>query len=277
MVVSLICFAGNSLMLKYLASLRHVDPWVSLSFRAGVGLLLTIALFAPGGTLSLRRSFQTWLLASRGVVGALATGGYYICVGPLGAGKATLITNTWCVFSAVLAAWLLKEKLGFRKMMGIALTMSGLVLLTGLQSGELGEGGRYELIALIGAGLAAAVVIVIRQLTLTESSATIFASQCVYGLVLGIPLALGHFGALHGVDVALLIVAGLCASIGQLAMTEGFRYLTVTAGGAYQTTIPILTTLGSVALFGESFSWLQGVGGGLVLWGMFQTIVSRRG
>lgn len=72
MLVSLTCFTGNALLLKVLASIRHVDPWMSLTFRAGLGLLVTIVLFAPAGTLKLRRSFQSWLLASRGVLGRSA-------------------------------------------------------------------------------------------------------------------------------------------------------------------------------------------------------------
>jgi hypothetical protein len=35
MLVSLTCFTGNALLLKVLASIRHVDPWMSLAFRAG--------------------------------------------------------------------------------------------------------------------------------------------------------------------------------------------------------------------------------------------------
>jgi drug/metabolite transporter (DMT)-like permease len=112
MLISLTCFTGNALLLKVLASHRHVDPWMSLSFRAGSACSVTIVLFAPAGSLKLRRSFQSWLLASRGVLGALGTAAYYTTIGPLGAGKATLIGNTWCVFAAIMAAFVLHERLG---------------------------------------------------------------------------------------------------------------------------------------------------------------------
>lgn len=276
MIVSLTCFSGNALLLKNLASFRHVDPWVSMAFRAAVGLLMTWVLFAPAGTLKLRRSFQSWLLASRGVLGALGTAAYYTTIGPLGAGKATLIGNTWTIFAAIMAAFVLHEKLGVVKVLGILLAMAGLSLLTGLAPGTITVFGHHEMIALGGAIVAAAVVVVIRQLTRTETSATIFASQCIYALLLAVPLAASHFATLNAMDVAQLIVAALFAGVGQLAMTEGFRFLSVAAGGAFQITVPVVIALSSITLFAEPFTPLQIVGSLLVLWGSFQTVVGGR-
>ncbi|MBK8092985.1 MAG: DMT family transporter [Verrucomicrobiaceae bacterium] len=277
MVLSLTCFTGNALLLKVLASQRMVDGWVLLLFRAGLGLLVTMLFFSSSGTLRLMRSFQSWLLASRGVLGALGTAAYYLTIGPLGAGKSTLIGNTWCVFAAVMAAWVLRERLGVVQVLGIVLALLGLSFLTGMTPGALVVFGKYEMIALGGAVLAAAVVVVIRQLTRTESSATIFASQCIYALLLSLPLAWGHLGSLGGLDVALLCGAALCATVGQLAMTEGFRFLSVAAGGAFQNAVPLVITLCSMWLFAEPFTGLQMLGGLLVLWGGFQTVVGGRG
>lgn len=276
MLLSMVCFSANSLLLKYFATQRNIDPWVSMSFRFSIGLLITIMVFSPSRTLRLRRSFQSWLLASRGVLGGLGTAAYYTTVGPLGAGKATLIGNTWCVFGAIMAAFVLKEKLSASKVLGIVVALSGLSFLTGITPWSFAEAGRWELTSLIGALLAAAVVVVIRQLTRTESSATIFASQCVYGLMLALPLAARHALHLGGVDVLLLCLAAVCAGVGQLAMTEGFRFLTVAVGGAFQIMLPLVISLASVGLFDEHFTWAQVVGSVLILVGSFQTVVGWR-
>lgn len=273
MVISLICFSGNALLLKDLASHRQVDPWVSMSFRGVIGLIMTIIFFAPAGTLKMRRSFQNWLLASRGVLGALGTAAYYTTIGPLGAGKATLIGNTWTIFAAIMAAFVLHERLGVVKVFGIVLALSGLSLLTGLAPGTIVQFGFHELIALAGAVVAAAVVVVIRQLTRTETSATIFASQCIYALLLAVPLAAPHVASLNSMDVVLLTAAALSASVGQLAMTEGFRFLSVAAGGAFQMTVPVVISLASISLFAETFTLAQAIGGVLVLWGSYHTVV----
>lgn len=273
MLLSLACFSGNALLLKDLSSHRHVDPWMSMTFRAAVGLLVTVILFAPAGSLKLRRSFQSWLLASRGVLGALGTAAYYTTIGPLGAGKATLIGNTWTIFAAIMAAFVLHERLGLVKLFGILLALTGLSLLTGLAPGTMAHFGHHEMIALVGAVLAAAVVVVIRQLTRTESSATIFSSQCIYALLLSLPLAAANFVSLNVTDVLLLTAAALCASIGQLAMTEGFRFLSVAAGGAFQMMVPVVISFASITLFAEPFTFAQAAGGVLVLWGCYHTVV----
>ena len=276
MLLSIVCFTGNSLLIKHFASDRHLDPWLTMSFRFGVGLLMTMALFSSSGTLSLKRSFLSWLMASRGVLGAFGTAAYYHSIGPLGAGKSTLIGNTWCVWAAIMATTMLRESLGFAKLLGILLALTGLGLLTHVSPEHLAITGHWELISLAGAVIAALVVVVIRQLTRTESSATIFASQCIYGLLLALPLAAEHAVHLTVSDVIMLFIAGLCAGVGQLSMTEGFRYLTVAAGGAFQITLPLVISIGGILLYGEAFTLVQMLGAVLILAGSFHTVVGMR-
>lgn len=276
MLLSLACFTANSLLIKHCSTVRHIDPWLTMSFRFAFGMLMTIIIFAPSGALNVRRSFMSWMLASRGVMGALGTAAYYSSVGPLGAGKATLIGNTWCVWAAIMAAVVLHERLGIAKVLGIVVAILGLGLLTDISPASLALDGKWEAISLGGAILAAMVVVVIRQLTKTETSATIFASQCVYGLLLALPFAAQHVIHLNTADYVFLIVAASCAAVGQLAMTEGFRFLTVAAGGSFQITLPLVISLGGVIFFDEHFTLVQASGGFLILAGSFQTVVGWR-
>lgn len=275
MLLSLACFTANSLMIKSFASQRSIDPWVSMSFRFGVGLLATTIIFRRSGDMKLGRTFRNWLLASRGVMGGLGTAAYYSTVGPLGVGKATLIGNTWCVFAAIMAVFVLHERLSLGKLLGIVTAFGGLGLLTGLETGTLTAIGQWEVVSLIGAVLAAAVVVVIRQLTTTETSATIYASQCVYGLLLALPFSIHHYASLGVMDVTLLCIAALAATVGQLAMTEGFRFLTVAAGGGFQLALPVVISLASMMIFEEHFTVIQTLGALLILLGSYQTVTGR--
>ena len=153
------------------------------------------------------------------------------------------------------------------------LALAGLGLLTNVSAENLLVTGHWEMISLGGAVLAALVVVVNRQLTRTETSATIFASQCLYGLLLALPFALHQAIHLTTSDLVMLSVAGLCAAFGQLAMTEGFRFLTVAVGGAYQITLPLVISVGGILLFGEHFTPVQMLGAMLILAGSFQTVV----
>jgi drug/metabolite transporter (DMT)-like permease len=279
MILSLVCFTLNALLLKYLGSTLHVGPWQSLLFRAVIGFAMVLLIFPQTGGkvgLDLRRAATHRTLISRGVLGAFGTAAYYITLPVLGAGKSTLIGNTWVIWSALMAIFALQEKMVWRQFLGIGIAIGGLILLTG-SSPQLETVGQmtHEIIAITGALVAAWTVVVIRQLTRTDSSATIFASQCIYTAMLALPFVfLGewHHSAL---GTSLLVATACLASFGQLAMTEGFRHLPISVGGAFQVILPLSITLSSVALFDETFSAVQAIGGSLILFGGYQTVARR--
>jgi drug/metabolite transporter (DMT)-like permease len=147
-------------------------------------------------------------------------------------------------------------------------------LLTGLHGGDFSRVGFAEGIALAGAFAAALVVVVIRQLTLTETSGTIFASQCFYAGLLALPFLFTL--PLPGItDVALLTASALMAALGQLAMTEGFRFLPVSTGGAIQMLLPLVLTVAGVLFFAEPFSLVQGAGAACILAGCHLVVAQR--
>jgi len=275
MSLSLAGFTAMALLVKHLATVREVSPWWALFLRAAVGMLVVAAVFAPRKRVSFRRAVGTRLLATRGILGAFGTACYYLTLPQLGAGKATLIGNTWVIWAGIFAVFVLREPLGLRKVLGMLAATAGIALLMGIHSGELAAFGRFEALAIAGAFAAAAVVVVIRRLTLTESSGTIFASQCVYTGLLALPF-LFALPTPSPLDFVLLVTAALCAAVGQLAMTEGFRFLPVSSGGAFQILLPLTITLASVALFGEAFTLVQVLGGTMILLGCYQAAATGK-
>lgn len=285
MTVSLLSFTANALLLKHMSSACGTGPWMALLFRAGTGFLITLAFFpsVPRGSprprlggLDIRRAATGRMLVSRGILGAFGTAAYYVTLPVLGAGKATLIGNTWVIWSALMAVFVLKEHLSMRQGWGIVVAILGLVLLTGMDHHTLAAQGLHEWIAITGALIAAATVVVIRQLTRTESSATIFASQCIYTGLLALPFVIKEGFTLSVSDSALLTLAGCMAGAGQLTMTEGFRHLPVSIGGAFQVVLPLSITLGGIVFFGESFSLAQVAGATLIVSGGYLTLGVRK-
>ena len=158
--------------------------------------MLFRSLFSP----ALGRCFQTPLLVSRGVMGGVSTACFYLSIGPLGPGKATLIGTTWPAFAALAAFFLLGEALSAWSVAGIGVAVGGLALLTGALPVATFHFGFWEAVGLTGALLAAGVIVVIRQLVRTESSATIFAAQCVYGLILALPFTVAGWRPVPAAD-----------------------------------------------------------------------------
>lgn len=275
MIGSLVFFTINALLLKHLSTNVGISPWVTLAFRATIGLLVVRIGFSASGSVDfLRAATNKWLVA-RGLFGVFGSVAYYFTVPPLGAGKATLISNFYVVLAAVMAAIFLNERITPSKIAGNVIACFGLVLLLGVRPEELLQVGFYEWLALFGALMSAATVVVIRQLTQTESSAMIYTTQCLYILAASLPMAIYVRPQLTIGHIALLMLAGVSATFGQLAMTDGFRYLTVSVGGAFQVLAPMLISFGSVLCFAEAFSVPQMIGAALILVGCYGVVALK--
>ncbi|MGN6547381.1 MAG: DMT family transporter [Aureliella sp.] len=275
MLVSIVCFSVNSLTLKSLAD-SNVSPWVALLFRASVGMAIVATALRADKRVDFRRAMADRMLATRGLLGVLGTVAYYFTIPELGPGKATLISNTYVVIAALMAVWVFQESFGAGKLIGNALALTGLMMLVASPA-QLAQFGWYEAWAVLGALAAAGTVIVIRQLTRTQSTGAIYASQCIYVLAGCLPFALYEMQQ-HSIglgSVTVLVLAGVSATIGQLAMTEGFRHLTVAVGGAFQICVPVLIAAGGVYFFGETFTAGQLVGAVLILAGCYWVTVMR--
>lgn len=269
MLLSIVFFSVNSLTLKHLSQ-SEVSPWIALLVRAVVGMVFVALMFGLGGQVDFRRAISDRMLAYRGLLGVFGTIAYYLTIPALGPGKATLISSTYVVISSLMAGWFLKEALSPGKLFGNVLAFVGLTLLIAMPT-QLLLFGWAELLAVFGAFMAAGTVIVIRKLTLTESTAMIYTSQCVYVLLGSLPWAVYELqrAQIDTGGILALVIAGISATIGQLAMTEGFRHLTVAVGGAFQICLPVVIAIGGVTLFDETFTNTQVFGAALILGGCY--------
>ena len=276
MLLSLAGFSFNSLVIgRVTVGHGHTSPWAAMVLRGIVGLL-TVQVIAPGVLrLHWKDLFANRLMLERGLIGTLGIASYYYTMGPLGTGKATLINNSWAVFAAIMATLVLGEKLGLVRLLGLCVALSGLAMLLGVGWDVLATVHGLEWIAVGGAVASAVAVVAIRQLSATHSSAIIYASQCVYCVLLGLPFAVKDISVLSLSQWGWMCGAAVSVSIAQLAMTEGFRHLTVAAGGAFQMVLPLLISGLSIWLFGESFTSAQMLGAVLIVSGSVATVLKR--
>ncbi|MBA3849903.1 MAG: hypothetical protein C0502_07890 [Opitutus sp.] len=264
MLASAAFFVANMLLVRALGELGLANVWLIAVARFIVGLALILTVY--------RREFQPahlWRnrkLIDRGLVGGAGTYVTYLTVIELGAGRATFIGNTYVIWGAFLAAWVLKEKLRTSVLVGGLSALIGLALLTNIFSSA-NPPGLYDALAVLGALMSAHVVVTIRQLHDCEHTSTIFAAQCVYGLLLCTGPAIATFAPLSPPAWAVLIVASLCAGAGQLTMTRAFRDLPVAEGSLIQMLVPLGIAAGGVFFFGEHFAPPELLGAALILAG----------
>lgn len=264
MLLSAAAFTANVLLVRALNDLHFANIWLVSCARFLVGLAVVAMVY--------RREWQPahlWRnprLIERGLLGGIGVYLTYLCVVKLGAGRATFINNTYVIWGALLAAWVLREKLSPALLIGGVCALTGLALLTNV----LGSGaapGLYDGLAVLSALVSAWVVVTIRQLHSSEHSSTIFAAQCAYGLALcGIP-ALLQLQPISGLGLAVTAAASITAAVGQLAMTRAFRDLSVAEGSLLQMLVPVGIAAGGGLFFRERFTLHELTGAALILGG----------
>ena len=272
MLLSTAGFTANILLIRAFGHYGSGNVWFLVCMRFVAGLAVITSLyhreFRP---LNL---FRNPRLIARGIIGAVGTTAYYLAIVHLGAGRATFIGNTYVIWGALMAVWILSEKFTTILAIGCITTLTGLALLTHVISTGL-HPGPYDFLAMVSAIASAIVVILIRQLHAKEHTSTIFAAQCVYGLMIcGVPAIL-HTEAFPVTAWLILIAASLTAAFGQLTMTRAYRDMSVGEGSLLQMLVPLGVAVGGVVLFREYFSPTESIEAALILIGSVMPALRR--
>lgn len=270
MLLSAVSFTANVLLVRALNDLHFANIWLVSCARFVVGLGVVAIVY--------RREWRPahlirhGKLIERGLAGGIGVYLTYLCVIRLGAGRATFINNTYVIWGALLAAWMLKEKLRASVIAGSVAALAGLGLLTNVLSTSSAP-GLYDGLAVVAALLSAYVVVTIRQLHDTEHTSTIFAAQCAYGLIICSVPAVLTWQPLSAGAWAVMLVASVTAGVGQLTMTRAFRDLPVAEGSLIQMFVPLGIALGGFVFFQEQFTVQELAGAALILGGTSYTAV----
>ncbi len=265
MMLSIIFFTVNTLAVRALAlALPACGGWEVTLFRGIAGTMVVLAFYQRSGQLRIKSLIDRPKIIVRGLLGAIGVSFYYITVIELGAARAVVINLSYPIFAALLARAFLKEALSARKLFWILIGFIGLLIFLAPKS--LGQGiGFYDVIAIVGAIVAAAVVVLIRNLHQNEHGSTIFMSQAAYCVALAIPVTHQSIPDFTLPAVSLMLLAGLIVAAGQLSMTFAYRHLEVSKGASMQLLLPIATGLGGWLLFGETLGLIELLGAALTL------------
>lgn len=274
-ITSVICFATTSTLLSYLNSNYGVDGWVASAYRAVVGLMVVTLLQSKAGKLQIAHIIKNRLLLARGLIGGATIPLYYICIIELGPGRAGMIGGSYPLFATVFSLFLLREDIKQNYFAYITLALIGLALVfadSGIHNGKL----FYDALAIIGAIAAGFCVVMIRHLRHSETTSTIFASQCVFTLIITAVVAKDRLILCDMQALGLVFLAAIIVVSGQLTLTESFRHIDVAKGSTLQMLTPAVTVLLSAFLIGERFSALEIIGGAVILFASYRIVISRQ-
>jgi drug/metabolite transporter (DMT)-like permease len=243
-----------------------VDPLHLVVARFAVGALLVLGAHRAGRIVLRLRNKR--LLLVRGLAGGLAIYLNFVLIGRMGLAKSTSLYFLYPVFAGILGVVVLGERFSLGNLVALIVAAVGLLLVVG-KDGRIFHAwdgfGWYEGLGIVMALMSGIVVITIRKLHDTDDSWGIYFSQCFVGLVLFIVPAVFRAGRWNPFDIVMMILIGILATIGQLLMTEGFRYLPVRVGSLLGMTDPLFVYLAGVILFREPITLYMLIGSGMIL------------
>jgi len=250
MVLSAFFFSLMSLTVK-IAGQRI--PTLELMFARGLLVTVVIGLDLARRKVSLRGADPGYLLL-RGLVGFVALGCFYFAVVHLPLAEATVIHFTNPLFTAIIAAVFLGERLRASELALALLGLVGVAIMV-RPAALLGPGGAplpaLPVAASITAALLAAVAYtLVRHLRDHDAMLVVFYFAGVTSLI-AMPLMLPSFVWPRGTDWLMLLAVGVTTLFGQIFLTLGLqreRASRATTAGYVQI---VFATLWGALVFGD--------------------------
>lgn len=211
------CMAGMHTSIRHVA--QEVHPFEVAFFRLLFGLLAVLPFFVRSGLAPLRTK-RLGMLTLRGLLNVCAMLSFFTALSLAPLAEVTALSFAAPIFATVLAVAVFGERIGPRRLVAIGIGFAGtmVVLRPGLAQVSLGDG-----LALFSAFVWGTCMVIIKDLSRTESSATIAA----YMSLVMAPLALipaafvWTWPSLE--QLAWLGLIGILGGCGQLAMSEALR------------------------------------------------------
>jgi drug/metabolite transporter (DMT)-like permease len=192
------------------------------------------------------------LLAFRGVNGAIVTLTVFCAISSGALGMVTVIVKSSTIWTAILAAMILKEKLSARLVTMIILGIIGVSVVFGGEAITLQGGVFPYFMALLAAVFLGISSVVIRKLHLSEETSAIVAYFLGVGAVLSLPKALQIYQHPFSMEeLAWIVPMVIFGSVAQFCLTKSFQYAPASVAYPFTLSEVIFATMSGLLLFGE--------------------------
>jgi drug/metabolite transporter (DMT)-like permease len=267
---------ASNLFFTLMALLVRLDPQISgleaafYRFAIGALAIVTLALFGKAKVHFRDLRGLLW----RGVAGGISVALYLMPINEIGLGKTSLFQYTYPFYAILFSAIFLKEKVSWKEFALLAVALGGLVL---LEIPSLGSGhwNLWVLSAWASGVLSGLAVMFVKKLSATESSTSIFLSQCIGGFWIVLIPAHTVASPVGWLPALLLLAIGLSATAGQLLMTWSYKHVDVSTGSLLGTLVPVFNIAAGIAFFGETFQPLEIVGALVTLMACFLLVLVK--
>lgn len=223
MLLATLALTGMHTLVRFLSAEMHA--FEITFFRNLFGLLVMAPLMFRAGLEELK-SGQPRLQLLRSCFGILAMSLWFYGLSVVPIAEATALSFTAAIFGSVAAALLLRERMRLRRWTAVVTGFVGalIILRPGFQTVQPGAW-----IVLASSVFWALALVTVKRLSRTDSIVCIVAWNSVLLTLLSLPLALPVWVTPTTPQIGWLMLIGVLATLGHLAMTNAFRLADATA------------------------------------------------
>ena len=249
-----------------------LHPFQVAFFRNVIGLCMFIPFILSVGTAPLKTQ-RIGLMALRGVFNAIAMLTYFLSLGLLPLSEVSALTFTVPLFVALMAVIFLKERIGPRRIASLVIGFSGamIILRPGVEIIDVGA-----IYALISALTWAIAIIIIKDMSQTESSVTI----TIYGLfflaIFTFPPAIFVWEWPNAEQYFWLFVLSAVGTVGQLLFVQSLKLADATLVMPFDFTKLIWASIFGFYIFAE-IPTIWTICGGAVIFASSSYLTYREG
>lgn len=218
MTASAVMFGAMAFAAK-LASARLGGPEVAM-IRMAFGLLP--CLLVPRYRRAAFHFHRLDLLFYRGFFGGLAVLLYFLAIQHTNVGVATLLNYTAPVWSGLFSMLFIGERFSSRVLLPMPIALAGVFMVVHAHAGpgEILGFGTWELAGVFSAVCSGAAVTAMRAARRGENSWSVYASFCLLGTIVAMPLGIAQWKTPQGAEWLSLFATALLAIGAQLLMTS---------------------------------------------------------
>ena len=260
MLFGFLLFSANDALGKWMAA--TYAPGQILLIRNTASLALLVPFIMKSGLRPLFALDQPWLQLLRLAFATTEVLFFYWAVSGLPLADAMTYYLAGPIYVTVLAAFVLKEHVGWRRWSAVGVGFVGVLIAMKPSTGVFNF---HVLIAFTGSLLYAGFLVVTRRLRNTPDL-TLATWQVVSGLVAGAIVAPFHWVPVtHKTDFLLLAALGITALVAIVAVNRSLRIAPASVVVPYQYTLIVWAVLFGYLVFGDIPSWRVLTGAAIIV------------
>src|SRR5258708_4964696 len=201
--------------------MRELNVFQLMEVRSILGLCMLYPLIRINGGFSVVKTARVHVHIARNLIHYVSQLGWFFALTLIPIGQVVAIEFTMPIWTAILAASFLSERMTSWKIAAILLGLIGVIVIVRPSAGEINQGQRIALGAAIGFGVSMALV---KSLTRTESALAVLFWMLVVQSVAGVLPALYVWAWPPGHIWGWVMVISICGTFAHYCLASAMRY-----------------------------------------------------